>query len=699
MALIGTIRKNSWLLIALMALALGGFILMDIVSNTSRNSMGDVNTLGKVNGQTIARDQFDKYEDLIYNGAQGDAYQRRNTIWNYFVENALVSQEAAKVGLGVGKEELMDLQFGTNPSPIIQQRFAGDNGQINFQALQNVKGMIEGNSFPDPRTRTYWAEQEKEIIKDRLQSKLIGLVSKSVYTPTWQAEMAYAENNERMSFLYARVPFDKIADTDIKVTDADYASYIKEHSKQYYQTEESRMVDYVTVDVIPSKQDSSEAKEKVSNLLKDWRNAIKDSTFVLNQNGSMDAGYKKRAELPASVADLLATTAIGSYVEPYLNGDSWSISKILDRKVIPDSVRARHILIKTGDANKTVDSLKNLVDTGKARFDSLAAKFGTDATNVKGGDLGWFGPGQMVPEFNDLCFNKAEQGKTYKVVTQFGVHLVEVTGKKFIKNENGTKYATISQRIAPGKVTEQTAKDKAIILTTQAKNGADLAAKAKEMGLMVTTSTPVKANDFSFGALGQGNTAREMIRWAFEEGTKKDQVHKEYFIFSDPNGGYFDSKYVVAALKTINPKGEATVDGVRSQIEGLVKNKLKAAAIMAKLGNTTDINSMVSQYGSTIDTASNIAFMQPSLPRAGAEPAVVGAAFGMANGAVSTPIEGNSGVYIVKTIMDKPKAPLPPDLAMFRRQVSSGVLGNVRSRLIPAMKKSSETEDNRSRFF
>jgi peptidyl-prolyl cis-trans isomerase D len=681
-----------------MALALGGFILMDIMSNTSRNSAGDVNTMGKVNGQTIARDQFDKYEDLVYNGAQGDAFQRRSTIWNYFVENALVSQEAQKLGLGVGKEELMDLQFGTQPSPIIQQRFAGDNGQINFQALQNVKGMIEGNSFPDPRTRVYWAEQEKEIVKDRLQSKLTGLISKSIYTPSWQAEMAYAENNERMSFLYARVPYEKIADTDIKVTDADLAAYLKDHSKQYIQTEESRLVEYAVVDVIPSAQDSAAARKSVEDLKSAFQAATNDSAYVLSNSGKIDASYKKKAELPAAAAELLASTAIGSMVGPYLDGDSWSISKIQNRKVIPDSVRARHILIKSGNADKTVDSLKNLIETGKARFDSLAAKFGTDGTATKGGDLGFFGPKQMVGEFDDLCFNKAEQGKLYKVQTQFGVHLVEVTGKKFIKNENATKYATLSTRIAPGKVTEQTAKDKAIVLTTSAKNGTDLAAKAKDMGLMVTTSTPIKANDFMFGALGQGNTAREMIRWAFDEKTKKDAVHKEYFIFSDPNGGYFDSKYVVAALKTINPKGPATVDGVRAQIEGLVKNKMKAAAIMAKLGNTTDINALVSQYGSTIDTAANVAFMQPTI-KTGAEPMVVGAAFSMANGTSSTPIEGNTGVYVVKSIMDKPKAPLPPDLAMFRRQVSSSVQGSIRNRLLPSMKKTADVTDNRSRFF
>ena len=58
MALIGTIRKNGWILIVFMALALGGFILMDIVSNSTRYASGDIYSLGKVNGKEIKLTEF-----------------------------------------------------------------------------------------------------------------------------------------------------------------------------------------------------------------------------------------------------------------------------------------------------------------------------------------------------------------------------------------------------------------------------------------------------------------------------------------------------------------------------------------------------------------------------------------------------------------------------------------------------------------
>ncbi len=131
MALIGTIRKNGWILIVLMILALGGFILMDVISNAQRYQAGDINMLGKVNGKEIKRAEFDNYQGLIYTDPRSNPYQVRQQVWNYFVEEALVSKEAEALGLGVGKDELLDLQFGNNLSPLIVERVKGPDGQPN----------------------------------------------------------------------------------------------------------------------------------------------------------------------------------------------------------------------------------------------------------------------------------------------------------------------------------------------------------------------------------------------------------------------------------------------------------------------------------------------------------------------------------------------------------------------------------------
>ena len=703
MALIGTIRKNGWILIALMILALGGFILMDVVSNAQRYAAGDVNTLGKVNGREIKRNEFDSYEKLIYTNTKGNTYQARQQIWNYFVENALLAEEAEALGLGVGKEELVDLQFGTNLSPIVAERFKGQDGQPNRATLASIKAAIEQGSFTDPVNRAYWATQEKEVIKERLQEKFTSLVTKGIYTPLWQAEMTFRENNQRIDFAYVRIPYDKVQDSEAPLTDADYTAYLKDNPHLYDQPEETRILSYVTSDVLPTSGDSAAARDAVVRMIEGLRAAPNDSTYVVSNNGTFDSGYKKKEALPAAVADSLLQLPLGSIIGPYEDQGAWNTAKIIARKGIPDSVRARHILIReaTPANEKKIDSLLALLKAKTVPFDTLVVQNSQDGSASQGGDLGWFAEGRMVPEFNNVCFYTGEQGQYYKVATQFGWHLIEITGKKFIKNEVGVKAAYLGQPIEPSTATQQVAKDKALAMVQQAKNLADLTAMAGKENLPVQNSAPLKANDFSLGAISTGDDAREVVRWAFDEKTKADAVAKEVFSFRDPNGGYFDSKYLVVALKSIAPEGAATIATLKAtpRAEQEIKNRKKAEVIKGKLKNAGDLASAAGQWNVAVDTAKGSSMLQTYVANGGSEPRVVGTAFSLAKGAVSAPITGANGVYLVQPVTDKPDAPLPPDLTMFRRQVSSSATASIRMNLMNALKKQADLKDNRSRFF
>ncbi|MBB65003.1 MAG: peptidylprolyl isomerase [Waddliaceae bacterium] len=84
---------------------------------------------------------------------------------------------------------------------------------------------------------------------------------------------------------------------------------------------------------------------------------------------------------------------------------------------------ARHILVKTeGECEK----LKKRIEDGE-KFEKLAAEFSKCPSGQSGGDLGIFGPGQMVREFDEVVFSQ-EVGKVHgPVQTQFGYHLIEIT--------------------------------------------------------------------------------------------------------------------------------------------------------------------------------------------------------------------------------------------------------------------------------
>ncbi len=87
--------------------------------------------------------------------------------------------------------------------------------------------------------------------------------------------------------------------------------------------------------------------------------------------------------------------------------------------------RARHILVSDEDA---CSKLKQQIVDG-ADFADLAKEHSTCPSGKQGGDLGEFGPGQMVREFDDVVFNH-EVGKTHGPVrTEFGFHLIEITSR------------------------------------------------------------------------------------------------------------------------------------------------------------------------------------------------------------------------------------------------------------------------------
>lgn len=218
MALISKIRKNSWLLIVMLALGLGGFVVMDMVSAGSRAS-GNEFTIGVVNGKKLDWNDFQRAERILYPNSTGDVYGQRNYLWNYMVEEQLLKEESEALGLGVSKEEMEELQFGTRLSPVIQRNFRDPNtGQMDRATLDQIKTNL-GTGNLQPQLEEFWGFQSGEIIKDRLQTKLSNLVKKSIYTPTWMAQQLQAEQGSSLDFTYVLVPFDKIADEEVKAED------------------------------------------------------------------------------------------------------------------------------------------------------------------------------------------------------------------------------------------------------------------------------------------------------------------------------------------------------------------------------------------------------------------------------------------------------------------------------------------------
>ncbi len=702
MALIGKIRNNSWIIIVMLALGLGGFIVMDMVSAGAKSG-GNQFTIGEVNGEKLDWNEFQRTERILYPNSTGDTYGQRSYIWNYMVEEQLLKEEGAELGLNVGEEEMEELQFGTNLSPIIHRNFRDPNtGQMDRASLDQIRTNL-GTGNLQPQLEEFWKFQHEEIIKDRLQTKLSALIKKTIYTPTWMAQQLQAEQGSSIDFEYVLVPMTEIEDADVELTDDDYKAWMKNNAGAIELKEEMRHVDFVVFNVVPTTEDSALIREDIIESIKAFSTAENDSQFVENNYGTLDEVYLTKEDLVENIADTVFKMSLGSMYGPYIEGAAYRGLKVIDRKVIPDSVEARHILIRASSQAEVIaaatklDSIKTVIEAGIATFDSLARTVSQDGSGPTGGGLGWSAAGRMVKPFNDLIFYTAEPGDLNIITTQFGVHLVEITGRKYINNEVGVRLAYLNAPIVPSEETQADAYDDALEFSGQNRNLEELkAALANKPELSLESAQGLTANGYQFSNLGSGGTSRDIIRWAFEPGVKAGMVSPDVYVYDEPTL-FYNARYVVPAVRTVIKAGVLSLADVKESFKTKVIAKKKGELLAAKITGQ-DLNAVASQFGVSVDTFNNVNFNMSYLQGLGNENNVIGRVTSLKEGEVAGPIVGVSGVYMVKVIQ-RTEASLSTDITSFRGQLTATSRSSVDSRLIEAIKSTAEIEDFRYNFY
>jgi len=691
MALIGDIRRNPWILIVFIALGLGGFIFMDSFSG-ERSIMGSQSTnIGEINGTKIDQRQFARWEQTIYGNAGGDVYNRKSALWNYLVEDAIIKDESESLGgLDVTQAEMQDLVFGVNKSPLMRARFPDAN------QLNQLRQRLGDNSEENNELRNYWSYLEKEVMKERKQSKLNALIQKGMYAPTWQLNQIHQEQNQQVDFSYVRIPYGDI--DDVELSDADYKTYIQKNRATLTQEEETRKVEYVAFDILPTSSDSANIVTKLTESKALFANAANDTTFISgNLGGELTGAYASRDQVNSDVADALFGQPNGTTYGPYLDGNTYKVAKLIDQQMIPDSVKSRHILLPaTPESQTRIDSMITELEAGRARFADLAAKFGTDGTKDTGGDLGYTAPGGMVQQFNDLIFFYADKGEYKTIITQFGIHLVEVTGKKFINRTQGARIGYISELIIPSEDTQDAEYRSALEFVSKNRNLDQLRASAADMGLSTEVAGPFQANDYIFGALGTGQTSRDIIQFAFNGNTDMNDVSSEIYTYADPITNV-SNKHVIGALVNVASEGLPSVSDIKSDIENQVLNMKKAEMLIGKITGS-DLSAIASTYESQVDEVTNVNFSSGFASGLGSEPKVIAAAFDLEEGQTSKAIEGANGVYVV-TVSRKSTVTGEPNIAQLRKSTGSTVGIQTTSQLMQSMKKDADIVDGRSRFF
>ncbi|MFM6925303.1 MAG: peptidylprolyl isomerase [Ferruginibacter sp.] len=711
MQIIQSIReKGAPITIAAIALALIAFILMDAKRDRSGPSATD--SIGKVNGTGISQEEFSKRVLQLENQEEQQTGQKATTarisqireqVWNQIVSEKVFYAEAAKLGIEFTSKELdYILKSNDQSNPLMQDRSMIDpaTGKLDMnkvgQAITQIKKM----------TGEKWDMINAQIIEPQkltsVSTKYFALLNASAYYPTWMEEKDGKEEKTFATISYVQIPYQTISDSSIKaikVTDAEIEDYVKKH-KGLFKQEAGRMISYVGFSQLPSAADSTRTRAQVESLRSEFASETNVKNFLARNTSAIDfdTNYVPKAKIQSRYVDSIAKLPVGSVYGPYVENKNYVLAKMLGSKTLPDSAHARHILIatvnpQTGEpiledsiAHKRADSINNAI-SGGANFAMLALQYSSDGSKDKGGDLGTFGNGAMVPEFNKFCFEKPV-GSRGVVKTQFGYHIIDLLSQKGASP--AYKIGFLAKEIFASEETINNASNEAIKLSAE-KDAKKMEAYIQKKGLTkISVPNIIKENDAS---IGQMQDARALVRWIFE--AKKGDV-------SDPMP--VGDQFIVATVDKIYEEGTQDVETARPLAENAIREEKKAAEIIKALGSNPTLESAAAKYAKEIKTAgadSSLTFKAQKIDSIGYEPKLIGSVFNKANlNKVAAPVAGKIGVFVFKVNSYAEKATDPNEDKLQKRLEQTTALRNQAvSNWFEGLRKKATIKDERSKFF
>jgi len=707
MALIGKIRQNTVIVLLFIGGGIALFILSEMTSGAG-GALGPVmSRMGAVGEREIDRNDFERTASAAFSG--GDAFQNRDQLWNFYVNEAVVKNESDDLGLTVSQEEMTELQYGSNPSPVVRRNLTDPNtGQLNTTLLAQIRQDIENNSVDaaisegrlNPNFKSIWSYQRREIEASRLQEKMTALMTKAMYAPNWQAQDYANDQSRNRKVAVVKVPFEEMDDTEVEVSDADVQAFIDENRSIFESPEETRQLSYLAFAVTPTAADSVAIRTLLGKIAEDWRrenNETADSLFALSNNGTYQAAYQTADRFSPIVADaVINQAAVGSVYGPYIEGNAMKLLKVIDRLTMSDSAKTRHILRNAStpaqfdEADRIVDSLMTVLQVSRGKFADLAEEFSQDPGSASnGGVYEKVTPGQFGKPFDNLLFRTGTVGRLYKVRTQFGIHLVDIMNRSR-STQPRAKVAYVVEPIIPSSATEDAVMAKAQAFLNGKKSLSEMKSAAEGMGMEVKTSTPLPISNYTLADLGSGQDVKDMMCWAYS--ADKGDVSPVVYSFTDQQL-FYQNNHIIIALSDVLAKGLPSASSVKDALQGQVRNRVKGQKLADMLAGK-DLDAIAAQYEVTVDSVSSNPTLQ-SLPGIGQEPKVIAAAAMVTTGNTSQPIIGRNGVYFVKPLGDATTG-TSGNLPIARSQINTTVRAQNGNVLLPALRAGTTVADERA---
>ena len=704
MAIIGSIRKHSWIAVLIVGIAIIAFIIGDLNKGSKQKAFA------KIDGDEVTYEYFNSRVNTLEeeNGMRGNAsYAFKENVWQEIVQDRLLGKEMDALGIVVTDAEVSDMYIGRFIHPYLQQQFTNpQTGVYDRMGISNYVSQID--EMPDTMVaKVQWLRFQERIRDDRQRSKYFTMLQTGMYMPNALAakiaEISSKQSDVRVAgLLYSQ------ANEDVELTDADYQQYFNTHKKELNRdvfrmdNREQREVVYAVFTAQPSQNDMAEIQGEVNEWWEQMQ-TMDDPALIdfVNIHGGYDSVYVSSDIFSAPLDTVIKGSHAGSMISPMVvssltkEGSNrytygmFVMGKVIKTEMRPDSVRTSVIFIPNNNYNpnlgRTVEAADHLRDSAMAAiragmpFEEAVRQFSIDTTN--GGDLDWRLDGTLVFGEEVVRHNVGEVFEQ-EIPGKAGHYIVKVTGK----TTPSLKYrvALASKPITPSTETERDIRDRANQFASQFSTCQAMSDGAQSQNVQLRSALLISMSD---SLTGFSNT-RDAVRWAFNEKTAVGAISGEIY-----NSDY---SYIVCGLREIYVPNHLTLDQMRSVIEPRLRIEKLGQKLVSKaeeiMKGKNDIEAIAAAMNTTVDSVSGVGF-NGYLGRNGMEPKATAAIAAKKDTGIIGPIQGASGVYVISVDNNSTKAEAANTEAIRNRYENISM--NALSFLIPILQDRVKIVDNR----
>jgi len=677
MASLNTLRTRFGIVLSIIiALALLAFILS---LKTEMGFTGNDPKVGEIDGEKINYSEYyDLYEQVKarYGMQESDEQQAAalaSAAWQELIAEHVLVPGFEKAGIRIPEQERQAMLSGKQPSQTFYQAFADPRTGV-YDVAYVSRFLSEAEN--DPQAMISWKQLNEQARLERAGEKYMALVRGGAYANALEVAAGARAVNDTFSGKWAGKRYSEIPDSLIEVSGSEIRAYYKAH-KDGFKKSPTRTFSYVVFEVEPTDDDLLALENKVQEVGGEFAAAENPKAYVrANRNGHAAENYVSAAQLTdAEVEALFKDKTYG----PVLKNNEWTMARVIDTKMAPDSLGIRHIVLPY-NKEELADSLLQAI-RGGADFAEAAAKYSlAGQTAANGGEIGVMPFSAFGGEFA-AALAGAKQGDLVKVASGDAIQLLQVyRAGRPVKH---VQVASITYPVEASPATVRDIHNQALSFTVNAKGSIEKFNDAASTAALTPRIATLSQGERTVRGL---EDSRDVARWIY--GADEGDLSEIFKVGKD---------YVVAVLTEIDDDEYASVENVAAQIRSQLIRDKKYEMILKELSGAT-LDEQAASLGSEVAGFDNVGGNAFYIDGIGMEPRLVGA-IGAATetGAVSAPVKGFSGLYVFRVDDIQHSDAQSAEAERVRAQAT--VESRVSQLALPAIQELADIQDLRGKYF